>query len=239
MRRVIKSKTIPSSLRGLLPPNSPADINTSLYKGEDVKIQLLNDYHSKCVYCECRLNGDYGHIEHFRPKGGYTVPPSNKLITPGYYWLAYDWTNLLLSCSACNSTYKKNHFALVDESKRDIPHKNISKEVALLINPSEEDPSSHIKFHQHILAPKLIGGKESVRGKYTIDLLKLNQRTDLVNYRREIWEKFIRWKKVKILAEELIITNTDVLRGRELLKLADDAILKMKSEESEYSAMFL
>ena len=239
MRRVIKSKTIPLSLSGLIAPEASADVKATFYKGEDVKRQLLADHHSKCAYCECRLNGDYGHIEHFRPKGGYTVPPSNKLITPGYYWLAYDWNNLLLSCSACNTTYKQNHFALEDESQRDIPHKSISKEVSLLINPSMEDPGAYIEFHQHIITPKLIGGNESLRGKYTIELLQLNQRTDLVNYRRETWEKFTWWKKVKILAEELIIKNTDVARGKELLKLADDAMLKMMSEESEYSAMFL
>lgn len=76
MRRLYKSKEIPPSLQNLLPPESEADIKPELYKGKDIKDTLCQDQHSKCAYCECRLNGDFGHIEHFRPKAGYSVPPA-------------------------------------------------------------------------------------------------------------------------------------------------------------------
>lgn len=239
MRRFIKSSNIPSSLDGITPPTSTSTIVPKLYKGEDVKNQLIADQHSKCAYCECRLNGDFGHIEHFRPKAGYSIPPSNKLITPGYYWLAYEWSNLLLSCSTCNTSYKQNHFALEKESQRDIAHKNITNEISLLINPSIEDPSLYVEFHQHIIAPRLVGGMESIKGKHTIELLKLNHRTDLVAYRRETWEKFIRWKKVKKIAKELIESKIDIKRGASLLRMAEEEMNRMKGEEAEYSAMFL
>lgn len=239
MRRIIKSTAIPPSLKGLTPPESTTEINPALYKAPDVKRQLLADHHSKCAYCECRLNGDYGHIEHFRPKAGYTIPPSNKLITPGYYWLAYDWHNLLLSCSTCNTTYKQNHFALEDESQRDILNKDIAGEVSLLINPSTEDPNLYLEFHQHIVAPRLTHGKENAKGKYTIQLLQLNNRADLVRYRREIWDKFIRWKKVKTVATELINSKKDTERGNLLLTMANKELSFMISEEAEYSSMFL
>ncbi len=36
----------------------------------------------KCAYCECRLNGDYGHTEHYRPKNGYTTAEGAPLRTP-------------------------------------------------------------------------------------------------------------------------------------------------------------
>ena len=82
MRRIFKTVKVPSSLRGLTPPMSASQINPKLYKGADVKKQLEDDQHLKCAYCECRLNGDYGHIEHSRPKGGYSIPPSNNLTSP-------------------------------------------------------------------------------------------------------------------------------------------------------------
>lgn len=238
MRRVDKSQNIPASLVGLTPPASPSKIDPALYKGADVKQQLKEDQHSKCVYCECKLNGDYGHVEHFRPKGGYTIPPSNALKKPGYYWLAYEWSNLLLSCSICNTSYKQNHFALEDESQRDIAHQNISNEVSLLINPSAEDPSIYIEFHQHIVAPKIINGKESVKGRHTIELLKLNERMDLVENRRETWEKFKKWETIRKVAKEMIETPIDIERGKKLLALADESIARMKDAASEYSAMF-
>ena len=42
-----------------------------VYAAADVKKQLKIDQHGKCAYCERFLNGDYGAVEHFRPKGGY------------------------------------------------------------------------------------------------------------------------------------------------------------------------
>lgn len=239
MRKIQKSTTVPESLKSLVPPASGAAINDSLYKGADVKEQLWLDHHGKCVYCECRLNGDYGHVEHFRPKRGYTIPPSNVLITPGYYWLAYDWSNLLLSCSKCNISFKANHFALEDESKRNIKKRDISGEAPLLINPVAEDPSDHIEFHQHIAAPKLIGGVASRKGSHTIELLQLNLRADLVDNRRRVWEQYEYWKKVERVAQVLIDTGTDAVCGQALLDLAADSLSKMADADAEYSAMFL
>ncbi|WP_290235276.1 retron system putative HNH endonuclease [Bacteroides acidifaciens] len=237
MRQIHKSDKIPPSLAKLLPPESESQINPAFYKGEDVKRQLHKDQHSKCAYCECRLNGDFGHIEHFRPKGGYSVPPERKLQKPGYYWLAYDWDNLLLSCSKCNVSYKANHFALEDESRRDIAHRDISRERPLLINPAKENPALYIEFHQHIVVPKIINGEESAKGRYTINLLKLNHRTDLVSHRRDIWEKYDRWEKIRIIARKMIEIGNEVERASELLKIANLEIKNMADEHSEYSAM--
>lgn len=239
MRQVLKSVDIPVSLKGLIPPNSASDINPTLYKGDDVKTKLKKDHHLKCAYCECKLNGDFGHIEHFRPKGGYSIPPNNELLTPGYYWLAYDWSNLLLSCSKCNTSYKKNHFALEDETKRDIDNRNISEETPLLINPSLEDTSKFIEFHQHIIAPRLINGIESKKGRYTINLLKLNDRPELVDDRRLVWDRYSKWQDVMKVAKALIAQNIDRVRGNKLLYLAETEISKMKSPDAEYSAMFI
>lgn len=239
MRHLVKNTNIPLSLSKLTPPTNVSSINPAHYKGKDVKRQLMLDQYGKCVYFECRLNGDYGHVDHYRPKAGYTVPPSNVLKTPGYYWLAYEWSNLFLSCSTCNTSYKQNHFALEDESQRDIANQNISKEVPLLINPYEEDPKLHLKFHQYILAPILIDGKESKKGRYTIDVLQLNTRTSLVEYRRDIWEKFNRWKDIKRVAKELIDSKKDVERGEILFRMAQQEMDRMKAYDSEYSSMFL
>jgi len=89
---------------------------------------MENVFHRKCAYCERLISGYYGDAEHYRPKGTVTtgnedgslerptceVPDprrKNKLVTvnhPGYFWLAYDWRNLLPSCVFCNSGQGKN-----------------------------------------------------------------------------------------------------------------------------------
>ena len=52
----------------------------------------------KCWYIECKNLGADDDIDHFRPKSGVREDPTH----PGYYWLAFEWTNLRLSCHRAN-----------------------------------------------------------------------------------------------------------------------------------------
>lgn len=237
MRRIDKSPEAPESLRGVPAPDSPDDINPRVYAARDVKERLKADQMRKCAYCECRLNGDYGHTEHYRPKNGYTTSEGAPLRTPGYYWLAYDWNNLLLSCSTCNSSCKKNHFALADESARGIASRDTSRESPLLINPAEDDPARHIVFHDEIAVPRPSGGGEDPRGRYTIDTMRLNSRPDLVENRLRLLCRYRTMLQARRLAEELIRRGLEPVRGRGLLEAAEAAIREMESPSGEYSAM--
>jgi hypothetical protein len=51
---------------------------------------------------QVRLLRGQGLWRHYRPKGGFRQRRSGVLKVPGYYWLAYDWRNLLVSCAVCN-----------------------------------------------------------------------------------------------------------------------------------------
>lgn len=80
-------------------------IKPSIYKGEktvngqkihEVREVLKVIYYNKCAYCE---NIEYKpEIEHYRAKKSVTGITHN-----GYYWLCYEWTNLLPSCRYCNT----------------------------------------------------------------------------------------------------------------------------------------
>jgi hypothetical protein len=82
---------------------------------------------NKCGYCETQILRFFGDAEHYRPKGGVqfrdddgdivtascqTVDPNSELLIsfrhPGYFWLAYDWRNLVPACQLCNSGTGKN-----------------------------------------------------------------------------------------------------------------------------------
>jgi hypothetical protein len=99
--------------------------NQDIWKG--LKTWLLEEvFHGKCAYCESKLDLDryLGDVEHFRPKGRVTsakdrekrervtVKVENGFVLdhPGYFWLAYDWRNLMPACSACNSRAKADQF---------------------------------------------------------------------------------------------------------------------------------
>ena len=75
-------------------------------------------FHNKCAYCETSSPQYWPDGEHYRPKGrvdaeqpgvtGLTpVQVSDHSGTPiqhpGYFWLAYDWRNLIPGCRNCNS----------------------------------------------------------------------------------------------------------------------------------------
>ena len=88
-----------------------AKIKEALYKAQ--KQALLDLFNGKCAFCETPIReGMHGDVEHFRPKGGVIEEDGSKAKYldkkgverdhPGYYWLAYDWRNLLPSCQLCN-----------------------------------------------------------------------------------------------------------------------------------------
>lgn len=235
MRHLPKSPDVPASLQRLAPPADADGVNDALYSRKDVKEALMADHHGKCVYCECRLNGDYGHIEHYRPKLGYVPFRGASLRTPGYFRQAYEWSNLLLSCSVCNTSYKRNHFALADERFRAAGEDDVSGESPLLINPSAEDPARHIRFHRHLAAPAAKRGKESERGKYTIEVLGLNRRGELVELRRRRLAEHDRLKRIERLASAL---PQDSLSDS-LLREAREALDEFSRPDAEFSAMFL
>lgn len=84
----------------------------------------------KCAYCETKIGATRapGHAEHFRPKSGiknkddeekrYVTGTTidhdgNEIDHPGYFWLAYNWKNLVPSCTNCNTgPGKKNMFPI-------------------------------------------------------------------------------------------------------------------------------
>ena len=89
---------------------SAAGISSNIYNNaydagnqqgrESRVIERLNHwYHGKCAYCERYYKLD---VEHYRPKGAISDENGNPLRATGYYWLGYEWSNLLPSCISCN-----------------------------------------------------------------------------------------------------------------------------------------
>jgi uncharacterized protein (TIGR02646 family) len=146
------------------------NFDSTIYAHETVKSILVQDQYGKCCYCE-RVIHTEGEVEHFRPKGSVQQVSGEALQKPGYYWLAYDWSNLYLSCPPCNR-YKKTYFPLKDSETRAKNHQQkIEYETPNLLDPGQDDPMQAIRFD----------GSESSAitdaGQTTIDLLRLNRRS--------------------------------------------------------------
>lgn len=150
-------------------------------------------YKSKCAYCERSAHAPK--TDHHRPKGRVVGMPTN---TYGYYWLAYEWTNLLPTCTNCNAVDAKgSRYPVLNQRNTEHPtletHEDIDyhsflynnvfnlNEGALLLHPEYCDPELHFKFDRN---GRIIGispeGIESVR------VLKLDH-DDLNGWRKTIY----------------------------------------------------
>jgi uncharacterized protein (TIGR02646 family) len=146
-----------------------------IYADREVVNLLRADQHHKCCFCEASfLDTRSGDVEHYRPKSAVKSAPQEQVRYPGYYWLAYEWQNLLLSCSDCNQKYKRNHFALEDEEARLRSHLDaaqIGSERPLLLNPLNDVCVSYIQF----VSGEAVAVNLNPRGNYTIRTLDLNR----------------------------------------------------------------
>jgi uncharacterized protein (TIGR02646 family) len=141
----------------------------------------------KCAYCEAPAPASTSwDVEHYRPKGRV----SERADHPGYYWLAYVWENLLLSCELCNrrrkdrptwehaepgtTSGKADRFPLADESTRAMdPLADLAGEARLLLDPTQDDPEEHLTFG---LTGHAVALQGSAMGRTSIDVYHLNRR---------------------------------------------------------------
>ena len=154
----------------------------NLYKVDSVQKKLIEIYHLKCAYCEKNLLDAPKHIEHYRPKDTY-------------YWLAYSWDNLLLSCGSCNSSkgtkfqIKKTIVTYDNESFEDIHSLGNSYDVIeepMIINPEKEDILNKLIFDKE-------GNISSLDDRviYTINEVCNLNREELIQKRVKLLNDFI------------------------------------------------
>lgn len=177
---------------------------------------VKNVFHNKCAYCETREVRSPYHAEHFRPKAKVTIKIAGKkkqqvckaldefgqhVKHPGYFWLAYTWSNLLPSCNYCNTALgKKNQFPInnthvsVRLLKQDevtnltcprIKSKDPSRgnvyylqpedlsvmEDPLLLHPYLDDPCDHLVFGEFGVVTPRDGSK---KGEHSIAVYNLD-----------------------------------------------------------------
>lgn len=158
-----------------------SEFDSGLYGAKSVKNALQRAQHGKCCFCESKfVHTGYGDVEHYRPKGGYQQQADDDLGRPGYYWLAYAWSNLFFSCQICNQRHKKNLFPLRDPNRRARSHgDDPGSEEPLLIDPSSAE-TARIGFREEFAYPidNDLGAEES------ITILGLN-RPELTEIRRD------------------------------------------------------
>lgn len=155
---------------------------------------LSHFFFNKCAYCEGLVGADAASddADHFRPKGRvlafeadtWRIVRRGGTPHPGYYWLAYEWWNILPSCNWCNRISKGSRFPIAGEyvwsDSEHISREDLDEiERPLLLNPLLDESVSHITY-----LPLGLVAPSSERGRFSIMCYGLNRET-LVEQRRK------------------------------------------------------
>jgi uncharacterized protein (TIGR02646 family) len=154
----------------------------SIYAHRAVKVALRNAQADKCAYCETLNPTSHDVVEHFRPKNGWRQKSGDSLRKPEYFWLSYDWENLIFACDRCNDAgHKQNHFPLYNPRRRaTAANPQHAQERPLLINPYADDPGLYIEWNRDIPRPR----NRSRKGRKTITVFGLDRDGLLMDQRR-------------------------------------------------------
>ncbi|MGL4551126.1 MAG: hypothetical protein ACRC33_08060 [Gemmataceae bacterium] len=190
--------------------------------------------HGKCAFCESNVDHiAYGDVEHYRPKAGYVQRPGGPLKRPGYFWLAYEWENLLFSCQLCNQRFKQNHFPLRNNRRRIRSHRSsVASEEPIFIDPAAEDPERHISFRDEVAHP--VNGR--ARGRATIDALGLN-RDRLREYRKAFIGVVREYRDARDVLRAQQRAGSLSPADQQLLAAMDARLALLVQENSQYAAM--
>ncbi|MBS1570968.1 MAG: hypothetical protein JST62_01030 [Bacteroidetes bacterium] len=205
-------------------------------------------YKNKCGYCESRINVVASeNVEHYRPKAGVDqIDLIAGTTHVGYYWLANEWSNLLIACPKCNQQGNKgNRFPLSAPNSRVVnppaflangdvdlianrytsPH--IAGEVPLLINPEHKDPIPEFLLKRNgDLAQK----NNSVFAEKTIEVCDLN-RQPLSTARQKIIDDITNRINRQIKEWKADVDPlTDAQFKRQLEIIFSDIILRLKDD---------
>jgi len=193
---------------------------TDEYNHDDVRHKLRTHFGIKCIYCESSpIATSTFRIDHFRPKKGIRGTAHT-----GYYWLAYEWTNLLQSCQLCNGK-KSNYFPLEDPLTRvyhDTPHATekifrnptkspLADERRSLLHPELDEVEKHFYFN----ADGTISSY-TVEGAVSISCYDL-QRDDLVFSRKKIKDEILEDIKEALKRYEGNLTTESPIVAKKLL----------------------
>lgn len=216
-----------------------------MYNDSSVKNELKKVF-VKCAYCESSYGAVYdGDVEHFRPKG--RIKEKNPQ-TPGYFWLANDWDNLLLACQHCNQRRKHilfgenklegygklDQFPLAPEEKRLAKHTDelANEEPArLLINPCTDDPSLHFAYEdkEAVIVPLTPQGQKSVE-------VYVLQRPYLVQERKK--QMLLLFKQIGRVKRELRRLNEDNSPEQKAVFEEElDSLMAFTKPEASYAGM--
>jgi uncharacterized protein (TIGR02646 family) len=174
------------------------------YKKSRSKLEEL--YFEKCAYCETEyLKNTDTWVEHYRPQSVY-------------YWLAYEWSNLIPTCPKCNRI-KKAKFPLINSQNRIVSPpvrdgrldkekckadcNELIGELPYVLHPEIDNPEEFLDFEldKNKKGIEITGIDILGRGKNTTEICNLNRESLMLDRQSKVIDNIIQ------LIEFLLHTN--------------------------------
>jgi uncharacterized protein (TIGR02646 family) len=148
-----------------------------------------------CAYCGADVEESGIDVEHFRPKGRIDGDP-----TPGgYWWLAYEFTNYLLSCTICNQKNKRTAFPILDGGLRVCYEDRhlLHEEARALFDPASDDVESRFYFDWTSTSGRIIPGPglavdEVARVALNLQIFRVNKKAAQRRIRLALQREFVK-----------------------------------------------
>lgn len=189
---------------------------------------LSNRSHGKCWYCESNELRSDNPIDHFRPKGKVAECPEH----PGYWWLAFEWSNYRYACTYCNSKRveidtaggKQDHFPIFTPPDWNKCQDDNNAEKPKLLDPTDADDYKLLTFNQNGEACPNCSDEESEeheKATISIELYHLNHEPTR-KARKAIFQKI---RQIVANTNQLIELGVDIKSDqiksnkKELIKL--------------------
>ena len=215
----------------------------AIYAAPDVKSRLIADQHGKCAYCETRfLHSSPGDVEHYRPKAGYRQTAPGPVQGPGYYWLAYEWSNLLFACEDCNRQRKHQLFPLRNDpaGRARTHHDNLAQEQPLLLQPATgPDPAAHLTFTGEVAQGLTEEGRASVAayGLNRVELLADRRDRLRCLQREEMLARLFEFDPPIVDLDKLIALYGSAQQLSQQIAAARKAYQRAALDPAEYAGM--
>lgn len=243
----LQSQEVSDAITTLLTTNNRDVIKSDLYRGKTILPDgtvkyvvveaLMQLYHDKCAYCECKEFDPQ--VEHYRPKNRVTSARGHT----GYFWLAFEWSNLVSTCFDCNKIGKGkgNRFPLIggevnrvsqapalngntlDPAQIRPDQPPLSTERPYLLHPEIDQPEQFFSFNNK---GEIKGIDTDERGKMTIKICNLN-RENLKYRRQKALDVY-----VNSIRDILLVFNSYVIDSEGLKAFLKHTFNRLKSWQS-------
>jgi len=193
-----------------------------------------------CTYCGADIGETARDVDHFPPKKRVDGDAGHG----GYWWLAYDYENYLLSCTVCNQKCKRDRFPLENGATRTRfeDRERLAQERRLLLNPTLDPVEDWIAVDWQKPACRLVANPAlepelAARVDRVLEMFRLNRRVLQRKKRRDI-QRLVIQKVADDKADEVrtlaIRYRPHSLVAKHILQAIAPHVLPTAEEELEW-----